>query len=209
MKKYHDQVLRNIYKLVVPKDDGDYNDPDIHAELLTSAALPAHCYVAGFKNLNHIYDVCNNGQNTTTRDLYIIASQLLILLKKRSYKQHRMPFEFYNYIETKLIELKNSFCFIMVSKSTDILVNTLMELDEKYGYTKARELMHAYEAANPMPKNQLGSTWYDNESINAEYQACWKKYFDYRKTIYFGAYWTYRRMFENMLTQLGKVNEYK
>ena len=209
MKKYHDQVLRNIYKLVVPKDDGDYNDPDIHAELLTSAALPAHCYVTGFKNINHIYDVCNNEQNTTTRDLYIIASQLLILLKKRSYKQHRMSFEFYNYIETKLIELKNSFCFIMVSKSTDILVNTLMELEEKYGYKKARELMQAYEAANPMPENQYGATWYDNESTDAEYQAYWKKYFNYRKTIRFGAYWTYRRMFENMLTQLGKVNEYK
>lgn len=205
MKKYHDQVLRNIYKLVVPKDDGDYNDPEIFTELLTSSALPAHCYVTGFKNLNHAYDVCNNEQNTSTRDLYFLSSQFLNFLLTRSYKQHHMPKEFYEFIAKQLIELKNSFHISMLGHATDILTDTIMELEEKYGYKKSYELMQAYESANPMPKNSHGSDWYEDESNNAEYQAYWTKYFAYRKTVRFGAYWTFRRIFENMLSQLMKA----
>jgi hypothetical protein len=199
MRKYHDQVLRNIYKLVVPNDDGEYNDPDIYAELLKSSALPAHCYIQGFKNIKEAYNVCINGENTTERDLVFLTSEFIRLIKARTYKQHRVPEHFYNFIIRQFRMIYTDLVENNIPRAQAMIKASLMVLDAEFGYKKQCELLDAYEKENPLPD------WYHDDNPDVEYQTQWKKYFDFRKTIRFGAVHVYYAIWYRMLEQIKKV----
>lgn len=202
MRKYHDQVLRNIYKLVIDPETGLYNDPDIHAELLTSCALPAHCYVAGFKNLQHAYGVCVNEQHTTIKDITFIVDHLLKLLNARTYKQQRMPLAFHKFITTRLSVLNTLLADGYYHEALANLTLSIERLEIDWGYTKQRELIQQYEKENPAP-----SIWYHN--LDPMYQDYWKKYFAYKRTIQFGACWRYWSILRHLEMSLSTILEKK
>ena len=204
MKKYHDQVLRNIYKLVVNEDD-EYNDPDIYAELLTTAALPAHCYKYGFKNLNHLIDVVHNEQNTSMRDLHFLTTQAIDLLLARSAKQHHMPLKFLNYIVTQLEVLSVAFASKDVKSAQYILNDAINKLNAEYGWDTQHATMHNYEKDYPIPKSANGRDYYDADYVNPEYQAYWKKYFAFQRTVRFRTFYKFIAMFHAMLKQLNAI----
>ena len=197
MKKYHDQVLRNIYELVVPNDDGEYNDPDIHAELLNSAALPAHCYVAGFKSIRHLIDVCTNEQNRTMKDLEKLSASFLMFLESRSYKQHRMPQEFHSMLVETFMDLSRLTHNRQFELSKEYILETFKKYDEKYGWAAHRLQMEKYRLAHP----ELGDWYLYDRRDDVEYQAAWDKYWAYYKETRFPAVNRFYTVFYSLKNQ--------
>jgi len=202
MKKYHDQVLRNIYELVVPNDDGVYNDPDIYAELLTSSALPAHCYVAGFKSIRHLIEVCTNEQNRSLEDLEKLSTSFLAFLESRSYKQHRMPQEFHSFLVETFRNLtmlaRNNYLVVPNKDVQEYILETFNKYDEKYGWAAHRLLMENYRLAHP----ELGEWYeYDSRRDDVEYQAAWNKYWAYYKATRFPAVNRFYSVFYSLKNQ--------
>ena len=196
MKKYHDQVLRNIYELVVPNDDGVYNDPDIYAELLSSSALPAHCYVAGFKSIRHLIDVCTNEQNRSLEDLEKLSTSFLTFLESRSYKQHRMPQEFHSFLVETFTDLRR-----LARRQPELIEEYILETfkayDEKYSWAAHRLQMEDYRKAHP----ELGE-WYEySRRDDVEYQAAWDKYWAYYKETRFPAVNRFYSVFYSLKNQ--------
>jgi len=202
MKKYHDQVLRNIYKLVVPNDDGEYNDPDIHAELLESAALPAHCYVAGFKSIRHLIDVCTNDQNRTMKDLKQLSASFLTFLELHSYKQHRMPQEFHSMLVETFKGLSKEIEIFYFTRSNHravqaYILETFEKYDETYGWAAHRLQMENYRLAHP----ELGYYYEYNKRDDVEYQDAWDKYWAYCKSTRFPAVNRFYSVFYSLKNQ--------
>lgn len=194
MRKKHDQILRNIYKLV---NEDTCTDSRVLDELLSSSALPATCYEGKFKNIQHAIDICLNGQNTTFRALYVITRELLDNLRERSYKSHRMPLEFYDFIVERLTRVKIDVYFHNGTHAAIYLSATLVDMQARWGYSTQHKLMEAYRAVHKLP-----SFWYDNENTDPEYNKAWNDYFEYQKNIRFQAYWKWLRVFENIQSQL-------
>jgi len=200
MKKYHDQLLRNIHGLLINSDDSEFLKNQIYAEVLQSVALPASAY-AEFKNIRFIRDLVYNGQQTSISDIVIIVAAMADLLKARSYKQHNMPLEFYQYLCEQITDIAYELCHGGAYSAKDMLEKTVVYLDLHYGWKTQAIKMKRYELKHPIPLNKLGSSRFDYEELDPAYVAYWKEYAKVQRTIRFPAYWLY----SSMLTQLAKL----
>ena len=197
MKKYHDQVLRDIHNEVI--SDGIMSSAPvlrnkIRELVLTSSALPARYYYKGFKNLDHLSDVAANGQNTSMMDLEFLSVELLRLVTARSPKSHHVSQEFYDFIVETVTNLRDLFYdreYNAADRDLDIALN---ELKAKFSWRAVRAKLDKFIADNPMPIQPDGCEW--------------KKYSDYRRSIEFGAYWRYYRIFAHMQKDLNVHIQY-
>lgn len=183
MKKAHDQVIRNM-----------------HAEALKSSALPARFYVDGFKNLTHVVEVASNEQNLLMEDIKALVSGFRKAYLGRSIKQLKAPMEFVHFIKMSIIDLELA---ILVKSKTEVfnlLTETCSKLEKQWGYEAVWAKREVYLAENPLP-----SKWYEEDNLDEAYQAIWKKYFEFQKTLRFNSYWTMQRFFNELHKQVEKL----
>lgn len=141
MKKYHDELLRNIYELAVKLEDQPDNSQVLNrfialikVETMKSVALPAQYYVLGIKNLEMLHSITWNKQQTTYMDVEVIINNLIILLKARSPKQLRLSSEFINLIVKNMEVIQYAAYRGLWTTVKHSLKSFYEEVDNNYGW---------------------------------------------------------------------------
>jgi phage regulator Rha-like protein len=194
MKKMHDELIRNIYKLSTSSD----HNPEvllnqIYVETLKSRALPAS-YYSTFTNIRMITDLVYNGQQNTVEDIKILLKAMLAKLVARTYKQHNMPIDFYyklgNYLTDVIYELEAN----GIIEAHRSLREAVEDLITKYGPRMQRAKLTSYQESWPAPKNKLGSSWYDHEELDPAYIDYWRTFHQFQRSVNFRGYYLYTNM---------------
>ena len=134
MKKLHDQLLRNIHTILEKDEPDEVSRLEIQEQLLRSSALPAHQYIHGFKNFQHVLEVACNQHNLELRDIEDLLIAAFDFWYKRTYKQHKVPFTFYIEILSRLNNLKDSMRLLSYQKVKYLLEEAVEHLKKNYSY---------------------------------------------------------------------------
>ena len=188
MKKMHDQLLRNIQD-ILESHSGSGLKSEIQVQLLKSYALPAH-YYAGFKTIKDVYTIVWNEQNNQMLDLAFLAQEALRILASHSFKQLRLPQDFYKQMVHTFSGIKVAFEYDAYNEVKHILNQGISYIETEYSHAVIRTKYAQWKEEHP------------DATENEEWKA-------YRKLYYFHGRWLYLSLFRGFMRQLEKNVEYQ
>ena len=183
----HDQLLRNIQD-ILESHSGSGLKSEIQVQLLKSYALPAH-YYAGFKTIKDVYTIVWNEQNNQMLDLAFLAQEALRILVSHSFKQLRLPEEFYGRMVHAFQTLTTQFEAENYHEIKFLLNLYITYIETKYSYAVIRARHIQWKEEHPYATE-------DEE---------WKEY----RKLYFNGRWLYLNLFRGFLRQLETNLEYQ
>lgn len=210
MKKMHDQLLRNIYEIADSSEQDSAKISLIRQELYKSVALPASEYPSTYlTKFTTIIEITNNGAQRTMDDISRLVNEAFNAVAGKTYKQLRVPEQFYDVMVAALSNLDDAIQNVFLSDSqrisimTAIIDNTIDYLDNSYGYEAKRKKMDEYRAKHP-DVNDLLNQWKPIEKYTPEEKELYVAYREFRKQLWFNAYWRFYAFFRGLVDILHK-----
>jgi hypothetical protein len=213
MKKSHDQLLRNIHKLVYHANDVSKSElvDQINDEVFKSLALAARFYSADrFTKITDVLDVAYNEAQTTIHDLKRMIEFTMHILGLRNYKRHGMPEATHKFLVNQTDLLYDSLKYKYFLVAEELLQETMSHLDEARETQEA--LITEYENTHLQAYREQSHfnpdmSWihFADADTNPVTLAARDKYHEFRKATRFHTYWKYTSLFRQMLRLLDKL----